>query len=346
MQAGYHFANAIGKRYSPGLGLSPTCREPIRLDMTAETLRLCTRASPLALWQSGHVRDALLARETGLRIDLVTLTTRGDRVGDRALAAVGGKGLFTKELEDAMLDGRADLAVHSLKDLPTELPPGLTIGAILPREDPRDAMVGAPLADLAAGALVGTSSLRRSAQLLHLRPDLRCAPVRGNVDTRLRKLDEGQYDALCMAGAGLSRLGYCERIAEHLDPVRIVPAVGQGAIAVECRRDDAALLERLARIHCPTTAACVMAERGVLGALAGGCLTPIGAHATMDGDKMALHAVVCSLDGATRLSAQASDARERAEELVALVVAELRRQGADALIAASRAEPQRLAPPT
>jgi hydroxymethylbilane synthase len=211
------------------------------------------------------------------------------------LAQVGAKGLFTKEIEEALLDGRADLAVHSLKDLPTELPAGLTIAATPEREDARDAMVGKRLADLPAGATLGTSSLRRSAQLRKLRPDLHIESVRGNLDTRLRKLDQGQYDALVLASAGLKRLGWGDRIAEILEPEVVCPAVGQGALAIEtangASREACRMLD-----HAPTRAA-VTAERALLGALGGGCQVPIGAHATVTADRLHLVAVVVSPDG-------------------------------------------------
>src|SRR5580693_10271718 len=222
-----------------------------------------SRGSQLALWQARHVAARLAELGAETRIEIIKTT--GDKITDVPLAQVGGKGLFTKEIEEALLDGSADLAVHSLKDLPTELPAGLVLAAIPEREDPHDAMVGCSLADLRAGATVGTSSLRRAAQLRRLRPDLKVESVRGNVDTRLRKLDEGQYDAIVLAAAGLTRLGWSGRIAEFLEPEVMCPAVGQGALAVETRVGENACQ---ALDHAPTRAA-VTAERAVLSSLGG-----------------------------------------------------------------------------
>jgi hydroxymethylbilane synthase len=229
------------------------------------------------------------------RIEIVKTT--GDKITDAPLAKIGGKGLFTKEIEEALLDGRADLAVHSLKDLPTEVPEGLTLAAVPAREDPRDALVGKRMAELAAGAKVGTSSLRRAAQLRRLRPDLVVESVRGNLDTRLRKLDDGRYDAILLAAAGLKRLGWGGRISEILEPGAMCPAVGQGALAVETRTSGAGFDACRALDH-PATHAAVAAERAVLMALGGGCQTPIGAHATVHNGTMRMLAMVASPDGA------------------------------------------------
>src|SRR3954468_8871166 len=236
-------------------------------------LVIASRGSQLALWQAHWVKGQLAALGHESRIEIIKTT--GDKITDVPLAKVGTKGLFTKEIEEALLDGRADLAVHSLKDLPTELPEGLVLAAVPPREDPRDAMVGKRLADLPAGAKVGTSSLRRAAQLRKLRPDLVIESIRGNLDTRLRKLDEGQYDAILLAAAGMKRLGWEARIAEILSPEMMCPAVGQGALAIETRIGFA--LPPVLN-HAATHTA-VRAERGLLGALGGGCQVPIGAHA-------------------------------------------------------------------
>src|SRR5450755_1221269 len=238
-------------------------------------LVIASRGSQLALWQARWVAAQLSAAGHPCRIEIVKTT--GDKITDVPLAKVGTKGLFTKEIEEALLDGRADLAVHSLKDLPTELPAGLVLAAVPPREDPRDAVVGKKLADLPLGAKVGTSSLRRAAQLRQLRPDLQVESVRGNLDTRLRKLDEGQYDAILLAAAGLKRLGWGDRIAEILAPEKMCPAVGQGALAIETRAGSTAVA---ALDHADTHIA-VMAERAVLAALGGGCQVPIGAYATV-----------------------------------------------------------------
>src|SRR5437660_7692194 len=242
-------------------------------------LVIASRGSQLALWQAHWVESQLKAAGHECRIEIIKTT--GDKITDVPLAKVGTKGLFTKEIEEALLDGRAHLAVHSLKDLPTELPEGLVLGAVPEREDPRDAMVGRTLANLPLGAKVGTSSLRRAAQLRRLRPDLQVESIRGNLDTRLRKLDEGQYESIVLAAAGLARLGWSGRIAEFLQPEVMCPAVGQGALAIETRIGEDACR---ALDHAPTRAA-VTAERAVLSALGGGCLTPIGAYARVEGEQ-------------------------------------------------------------
>ena len=251
-----------------------------------------SRGSPLALWQARWVQARLAALGFESRIEIIRTT--GDKLTSAPLPSVGGKGLFTKEIEDALLARQVDLAVHSLKDLPTEIPSGLQITAIPEREDPRDAMVGRTIEQLGQGAKVGTSSLRRSAQLLRLRPDLNVESVRGNVDTRLRKLDQGQYEAIVLAAAGLTRLELSGRIAEMLAPEVMCPAVGQGALAVETRTGENSCqsLDHVA------TRAAVTAERSVLAALGGGCSTPIGAHARVEGERLQIMAVVLSADGA------------------------------------------------
>ena len=257
-------------------------------------LVIASRGSQLALWQARWVSAQLTARGHECHIEIIKTT--GDKITDVPLAKVGTKGLFTKEIEEALLDGRADLAVHSLKDLPTELPAGLVLAAVPEREDPRDAVVGRRLADLPAGAKVGTSSLRRAAQLRTLRPDLVIESVRGNLDTRLRKLDEGQYDAILLAAAGLKRLGWGDRIAEILPAEVMCSAVGQGALAIETRASGAGFDAVRSLDHADTHAA-VMAERGVLGALGGGCQVPIGAYATVGGGRIKLLGLVASPDG-------------------------------------------------
>ena len=251
-----------------------------------------SRGSQLALWQARWVQGRLAA--LGMESCIEIIKTTGDRITSVPLSSVGGKGLFTKEIEEALLARQVDLAVHSLKDLPTAIPAGLQITAIPEREDPRDAIVGRRLAELSEGAKVGTSSLRRSEQLRRMRPDLQVESVRGNVDTRLRKLDEGQYAAIVLATAGLNRLGLSSRIAEALEPEVMCPAVGQGALAVETRLGENACH---ALDHAATRAA-VTAERAVLSALGGGCLTPIGAHARVDGERLRIMAIVLSTDGA------------------------------------------------
>jgi len=288
-------------------------------------LVIASRGSQLALWQARWVSAQLTALGHECRIEIIKTT--GDKITDVPLAKVGTKGLFTKEIEEALLDGRADLAVHSLKDLPTELPEGLVLAAVPEREDPRDAVVGKRLADLPAGARVGTSSLRRSAQLRKLRPDLTIESVRGNLDTRLRKLDEGQYDAILLAAAGLKRLGWGDRIAEILPAETMCSAVGQGALAIETRASGAGFDAVQAMDHADTHAA-VLAERGVLSALGGGCQVPIGAHATVEGGRLQLLGVVASPDGDEVIRGAASGAASAAESLGRALGNELLERGA------------------
>jgi hydroxymethylbilane synthase len=256
--------------------------------------RIATRESRLALWQAEHVRD-LLQQRFGLAVELLGMTTRGDQILDRALSKVGGKGLFVKELETALEEHRADLAVHSLKDVPMDLPPGFALAAVMEREDPRDAFVSnhhATLAELPEGAVVGTSSLRRVVQLMAMRPDLRIEPLRGNLDTRLRKLDEGGFDAIVLAAAGLKRLGLGARIRSVFEPGQMIPAAGQGALGIEVREDDRALRELLGGlIHRPTWLA-AHAERAVSRALGGSCSMPLAAHAVWQGDELVLDAAL------------------------------------------------------
>jgi hydroxymethylbilane synthase len=275
-------------------------------------LVIASRGSQLALWQAHWVEGQLA--QAGLASEIEIIKTTGDKITDVPLAKVGTKGLFTKEIEEALLDARADLAVHSLKDLPTELPPGLILAGVPRREDPRDAIVGRRLDELAQGAKVGTSSLRRAAQLRKLRPDLQIESVRGNLDTRLRKLDEGRYDAIVLAAAGLKRLGWGGRIAELLAPEVMCPAVGQGALALEARETGAGRDACAALDHADTRAA-VTAERGVLAALGGGCQVPIGAYATVEGDRLRLMAVVVSPDGSELVSARSEGAAYEAASL-------------------------------
>jgi hydroxymethylbilane synthase len=258
--------------------------------MTVTTL-IATRESRLALWQAEHVRD-LLKQRFGMTVALLGMTTRGDQILDRSLSKVGGKGLFVKELETALEEGRAHLAVHSLKDVPMDLPEGFELATVLEREDPRDAFVSnhfAALEELPQGARVGTSSLRRVVQLGALRPDLKVEPLRGNLDTRLRKLDDGGYDAIVLAAAGLMRLGLSARIRSRFEPAQMLPCAGQGALGIEVRSDAHALLERLALLtHRPTWLA-VQAERAVSRALGGSCSMPLAAHAVWQGGRLELH---------------------------------------------------------
>lgn len=266
-------------------------------------LTIGSRGSKLALWQANWFRDQLQALGRPCRIEIIKTT--GDKIADVPLANVGTKGLFTKEIEEALLAGRIDLAVHSLKDLPTDLPAGLRLAAIPPREDARDALVGRRLEELAAGAKVGTNSLRRAAQLRAARPDLMIESVRGNLDTRLRKLSEGRYDALVLAAAGLKRLGWQDRIAEYLPESLMCPAVGQGALAIETREEGEAA-QVCAQLDDACTRAAVEAERAVLKALGGGCQVPIGAHASVAGGQLRLLGVVASPDGARIVRREAS----------------------------------------
>ncbi|HUO33064.1 MAG TPA: hydroxymethylbilane synthase [Bryobacteraceae bacterium] len=277
-------------------------------------LVIASRGSQLALWQARWVQQKLAEQGHSSRIEIIHTT--GDKITDVPLAQVGSKGLFTKEIEEALLAGRADLAVHSLKDLPTELPAGLVLAATPEREDPRDAIVGRRLADLPAGAKLGTSSLRRAAQLRTRRPDLQIEPVRGNLDTRLRKLDAGQYDAIVLAAAGLRRLGWDDRIAELLPLDIVCPAVGQGALAIETAAGHE---QPCAELDHAATRFAVTAERALLAALGGGCQVPIGAYATVAGDRLVLQAVVASPDGAQFIrrhaEGSAADAAQIGREL-------------------------------
>jgi hydroxymethylbilane synthase len=309
--------------------------------MSGTTLRIATRRSKLALAQSHWVKAQLEALEPGLTVELREYLTRGDQITDRPLQQVGGKGLFTKEIEDALLAGEADLAVHSLKDLPAELPGGLVLAAVPEREDPRDALVlpvgssAEPMLEaLPKGARVGSSSFRRSAQILAIRPDLRVESVRGNVDTRLRKLDEGQYDALILAAAGLRRLGLQDRISAALDPEVSTPAPAQGALGIEARADDPATLERLARLNHSATSLAVAAERSVMERLGGGCSIPLGVYACLQGDRLRLRAMVALPDGTRIVRAEAEGAAESPDAVAETLTAMLRERGAAEILAA------------
>lgn len=296
----------------------------------AETLVIGSRGSQLALWQANWVKSRLA--ELGVECRIEIIHTTGDKITDVALSKVGTKGLFTKEIEEALLSGVIDLAVHSLKDMPTDIPQGLTLAATPVREDPRDAIAGKKLDALAAGARIGTSSLRRSAQLRAVRPDLQIENIRGNVDTRLRKLDEGQFDAIMLASAGLRRLGWHDRIAEMLDPEVMCPAVGQGALTIETRDDDGPAHRICRRLdHRPTRIA-VTAERAVLASLGGGCQVPIGSYARFDDGVGSVHvqAVVVSPDGRVIIRKTTSGGADRA--------ADLGRELGDALLAAGGRE--------
>ena len=314
---------------------------------TPHRLLIATRESRLALWQAEHVRD-LLTERFGLAVDLLGMTTRGDQILDRALSKVGGKGLFVKELEVALEEGRAHLAVHSLKDVPMELPEGFVLATVLEREDPRDALVSNHFESVAAlpqGAVVGTSSLRRIVQLLSLRPDLRIEPLRGNLDTRLRKLDDGGFDAIVLAAAGLKRLGLAERIRATFDEAAMIPAAGQGALGIEVRSDATTLRAQLGQLtHAPTWLA-VHAERAVSRALGGSCSMPLAAHAVWHGEQLVMDAALGDAEQPerpllrTRVSAAIDPAGDPASTAAATALgeraaAQLRALGADGYLAA------------
>jgi hydroxymethylbilane synthase len=297
--------------------------------MSTRPLRIGTRGSPMALRQAALVRDRLVAAHADLAAEIVTIRTTGDRVQDRRLAEIGGKGLFTKEIEEALFAGRIDLAVHSLKDVETWLPEGLEIACVLPRDDPRDVFLSRTAASFAAlpkGARVGTASLRRQAQLLRRRPDLEVAPIRGNVDTRLRKLAAGEADALVLALCGLQRLGVAEQATEILPREIILPAVGQGALAIECRAGEAWLRSLLEPLHDWCTAACVEAERAMLAALDGTCRTPIAGLAEIEGGRLILEGLLLTPDGSAEIRARTQGDPADAEMLGAELGRELRRR--------------------
>lgn len=305
--------------------------------MPETPLRIATRKSPLAIWQAEHVAATLTRANPGLQVELVGMSTQGDRILDSPLAKIGGKGLFVKELEQGMLEGRADIAVHSMKDVPVDLPQGLHLGVILEREDPRDAFVSAAhggLSELPEGARVGTSSLRRQCQLRSRRPDLRIAPLRGNVNTRLAKLDGGEFDAIILAAAGLKRLGFEARIRAHLDPADSLPAIGQGAIGIECRADDERVNALIAPLHHGGTACCVRAERAMNRRLMGGCQVPIAGFAELEGGELWMRALVGEPDGSRVIRAERRGSSAEAEALGEALGEELLAGGAGAILAA------------
>jgi hydroxymethylbilane synthase len=304
-------------------------------------IRIATRGSRLALWQAHHVRDRLRALEPELSVELVVLSTAGDRVQDRPLAEVGGKGLFVKEIEEALLDGRADIAVHSMKDLPAQIPDQLILAAVPERADPRDALLVRPgiaatkVSQLPSGARVGTSSLRRVCQLSAARRDLAIFPLRGNVDTRLRKLEAGEFDAMVLAVAGLTRLGFADKIAAVLDVRESLPAIGQGALAIECRLSDGKTRDRLARMHHAPTATCTAAERAFLARLDGSCRTPMAAHAILDGDRLTVEGLVGRPDGSDLLREQLTGVANEAPALGTKLAENLLARGAQEILAAA-----------
>ncbi|BCK23314.1 hydroxymethylbilane synthase [Vibrio cholerae] len=303
--------------------------------MTETPIRIATRQSPLALWQANYVKDALMAAHPGLQVELVTMVTRGDVILDTPLAKVGGKGLFVKELEIAMLEGRADLAVHSMKDVPVDFPDGLGLVTICEREDPRDAFVSntyAKIEDLPSGAIVGTCSLRRQCQLKAARPDLVIKELRGNVGTRLSKLDAGEYDAIILAAAGLKRLELESRIRSFIEPEQSLPAVGQGAVGIECRVNDQRVRALLAPLNHADTADRVRCERAMNLTLQGGCQVPIGSYALLEGNTIWLRALVGEPDGSQIVRGEIRGPRSEAEQLGITLAEQLLGQGAKEIL--------------
>jgi len=297
-------------------------------------IRIGTRGSALALWQAEHVSARLRELRPGLEVRLTIIKTKGDKILDVPLAKVGGKGLFVKEIEEALIREEVDLAVHSIKDVPTELVEGLGLAAIPVREDPRDVLVSRAggLDALPQGARVGTSSLRRRCQLLHRRPDLQLTDLRGNVDTRLGKLDAGAFDAIVLAAAGLRRLGHAARISELLAPEVMLPAVGQGALGIETRRDDAEVNALVAGLHDLPTALCVRAERAALARLGGGCQVPVACHARLEGARLRVEGLIGHPSGTPLLREGAEGPAEDPESVGAAVGERLLGRGADAIL--------------
>jgi hydroxymethylbilane synthase len=303
--------------------------------MALEVIRIATRKSPLALWQAEHVAERLRATVPGLATELVKLTTRGDKLLDAPLAKVGGKGLFVKELEQGMLDGDADIAVHSMKDVPVELPTGLRLAAILRREDPRDALVSnrhLSLASLPTHAKIGTSSLRRQCQIRERFPACQILDLRGNVNTRLAKLDAGEFDAIILAAAGLKRLGFADRITETLSPEISLPSMGQGAIGIECREGDNQVIDWVLRLHDEGTALRVTAERAMNERLQGGCQVPIAGFAELDGGRISLRGLVGTPDGSHIIRGEITGPSTEARLLGLALAEELLGKGADRIL--------------
>ena len=305
--------------------------------MFEKTLKIATRQSPLALWQANYVKDRLQQLYPDLTIELVPMVTKGDVILDSPLAKIGGKGLFVKELENALLNKEADIAVHSMKDVPMQFPEGLGLAVICKREDPRDAFVSnsyRTFAELPQGAVVGTSSLRRQCQLKALRPDLDIRSLRGNVGTRLSKLDNGGYDAIILASAGLIRLGLADRIASFIEVEQSLPAAGQGAVGIECRTDDVQVHTLLAPLADAETTYCVRAERAMNNHLQGGCQVPIGGYAVLQQGQLYLRALVGDIDGSRIIRAEGKSAVENAEVLGVQIAEQLLAQGADKILQA------------
>ncbi|KLV06074.1 hydroxymethylbilane synthase [Photobacterium ganghwense] len=303
--------------------------------MSTTPIRIATRKSPLAMWQAEYVKAALEQAHPGIEVELVPMVTKGDVILDTPLAKVGGKGLFVKELEVAMLEGRADIAVHSMKDVPVEFPEGLGLVTICEREDPRDAFVSNHynnIDELPTGAIVGTSSLRRQCQLRARRPDLIVKDLRGNVNTRLRKLDDGEYDAIILACAGLMRLKLHDRIRSTITPEESLPAVGQGAVGIECRLDDERVLGLLAALNHQETATRVRCERAMNNHLQGGCQVPIGSYAELDGDQIWLRALVGEPDGSHIVRGEIRGPAADAEQLGTTLAEQLLNDGARTIL--------------
>ena len=309
--------------------------------MSKRVIKVGTRDSALAMWQTKYVIERLKEVSDDYTFETVAVKTKGDKILDVSLAKVGDKGLFTKELEVAMLENETDLAVHSMKDVPTQLVEGLTIGAILKREDPRDVIIspkGYTFSTLPQGAKVGTSSLRRKAQIKHLRPDLEICDIRGNLNTRLRKMEEENFDALILAAAGVIRMGWSEKITEYLAPEVSLPAVSQGAIGVECRSNDAEILKLLALINDDDTAICVRSERALLNELEGGCQIPIAAYGIIENDSLILNGLVASLDGSRLIKERLAGKKAESEEIGRSLAQKLTALGADEILAEIRQE--------
>ncbi|MCM8857544.1 MAG: hydroxymethylbilane synthase [Candidatus Thiodiazotropha sp.] len=303
----------------------------------SQTIRIATRKSPLAMWQAEHVAAELKKAHPGIQIELLGMTTQGDKILDTPLAKIGGKGLFIKELEQGILNGQADIAVHSMKDVPVELPEGLHLAVIMQREDPRDAFVSnryQHFNELPQGACVGTSSLRRQSQLSENRPDLVIKSLRGNVNTRLRKLDEGEYDAIILAAAGLKRLGFEARITALIGPEQSLPAIGQGAVGIECRADDPLVNDLIAPLHHQETAFCVLAERAMNQRLNGGCQVPIAGYAMLESGNLWLRGLVGEPDGSRIIRGEVEGTPEEAESMGKGLAERLLEWGADTILKA------------
>nr|WP_221075261.1 hydroxymethylbilane synthase [Agarivorans aestuarii] len=305
--------------------------------MFVNKVRIATRKSPLAMWQAYFVKAELERHHPSIEVELLPMSTKGDKILDTPLAKIGGKGLFIKELEVAMLEGLADIAVHSMKDVPMEFPEGLGLHCICQREDPRDAFVSnnyQNLADLPKGAVVGTSSLRRQCQLKAQRPDIQIKDLRGNVNTRLAKLDAGEYDAIILASAGLLRLEMQDRIKAYIEPEQILPAGGQGAVGIECRSDDQALLALLAPLNHSATAVRVTAERAMNRRLEGGCQVPIGCYAELKDDQLFVRGLVGAVDGSTVIEKHITGSSQQAEQLGLQLAEQLLDAGAEPILKA------------